>query len=189
MNKINKQSIKLETLGFAKMAHGDQKRKYTGEPYWVHPLEVSLLLEAVIPNCPIEVILAGILHDVVEDTKYTNKDIKELFGDKVAELVYWVTDISKKEDGNRDKRKAIDREHISKAPAEAQSIKLADLINNTESIEKHDPDFAKVYMREKSLLLEVLTKGDKILYDIAKQQVDKYFMENPKERLYEKEKD
>ena len=68
--------------------------------------------------------------------------------------------MSKPEDGNRATRKAIDREHTAQAPAEAQTIKLADLISNSKSIMAHDPDFAVTYLAEKRLLLEVLTKGD-----------------------------
>ena len=59
------------------------------------------------------------------------------------------------------------------APAEAQTIKLADLISNSKSIMEHDPKFAVTYLEEKRLLLEVLTKGDKKLMDIAKSLVDK----------------
>ena len=82
------------------------------------------------------------------------------FGTDIATLVGWLTDVSKPEDGNRAVRKAIDREHTAAAPAEAQTIKLADLISNTKSIMAHDPTFAKVYLEEKRLLLAVMTRGD-----------------------------
>jgi|TARA_B100001094_G_scaffold326752_1_gene383533 (p)ppGpp synthase/HD superfamily hydrolase len=158
-----------EVLKFATMAHGDQKRKYTGEPYIVHPIAVSEIVKTV-PHTD-EMIAAALLHDVVEDTPFTIDDINDRFGNKVAELVSWLTDVSRPEDGNRKTRKSLDREHIVEAPAEAQTIKLADLIHNTKSIEQHDPGFWKVYKQEKIALLDVLTKGDRSLMHIAQQQI------------------
>jgi (p)ppGpp synthase/HD superfamily hydrolase len=158
-----------EVLKFATKAHGSQKRKYTGEPYIVHPIAVSEIVKTV-PHTD-EMVAAALLHDVVEDTPVTIKEIETKFGTKVAELVGWLTDTSRPEDGNRKTRKSIDRLHSAEAPAEAQTIKLADLIHNTESIERYDPSFYKVYRQEKIALLEVLTKGDITLRKIAQQQV------------------
>ena len=158
-----------EVLKFATKAHGSQKRKYTGEPYIVHPIAVSEIVKTV-PHTD-EMVAAALLHDVVEDTPVTIQEIETKFGSKVAELVGWLTDTSRPEDGNRKTRKSIDRLHSADAPAEAQTIKLADLIHNTASIEKHDPSFYKVYKQEKIALLDVLTKGDITLRKIAQQQV------------------
>jgi len=158
-----------EVLKFATKAHGSQKRKYTGEPYIVHPIAVSEIVKTV-PHTD-EMVAAALLHDVVEDTPVTIKEIETKFGTKVAELVGWLTDISRPEDGNRKTRKSIDRSHSADAPAEAQTIKLADLIDNTKSIERYDPSFYKVYKQEKIALLDVLTKGDITLRKIAQQQV------------------
>ena len=158
-----------EVLKFATKAHGDQKRKYTGEPYIVHPIAVSEIVKTV-PHTD-EMVAAALLHDVVEDTPVTIQEIETKFGSKVAELVGWLTDTSRPENGNRKTRKSIDRLHSADAPAEAQTIKLADLIHNTKSIEKHDPSFWKVYKQEKIALLDVLTKGDRSLMHIAQQQI------------------
>ena len=158
-----------EVLKFATMAHGDQKRKYTNDPYIVHPIAVSEIVKTVAHTD--EMVAAALLHDVVEDTPVTIDEIKTKFGSKVAELVGWLTDISRPEDGNRKTRKTLDREHSAEAPADAQTIKLADLIHNTKSIEKHDPHFWKVYKQEKIALLGVLTKGDPALRKIAQEQV------------------
>jgi (p)ppGpp synthase/HD superfamily hydrolase len=158
-----------EVLKFATTAHGDQKRKYTNDPYIVHPIAVSEIVKTVAHTD--EMVAAALLHDVVEDTDVTLDQIKDKFGSKVAELVGWLTDISRPEDGNRKTRKAIDRDHNARAPAEAQTIKVADLIHNTQSIEKHDPNFWKVYKEEKIKLLSVLTEADQTLVRIAQQQV------------------
>lgn len=146
---------------FATAAHAacGQLRKYTYEPYIVHPAEVFGIVSTV-DGATEEMMAAAWLHDVVEDTGVTIEVIREMFGEKVAELVGWLTDVSRPEQGNRATRKAIDRAHTAMAPAEAQTIKLADLISNTRSIMAHDEKFAKTYLEEKRLLLEVMTKGD-----------------------------
>jgi (p)ppGpp synthase/HD superfamily hydrolase len=98
-------------------------------------------------------------------------DIQIEFGNEVASLVSWLTDVSRPEDGNRAVRKARDREHIAMAPAGAQTVKLADLIANTRSIVAHDPAFAKIYLAEKRMLLEVLIRGDAVLMAEARETV------------------
>lgn len=155
------------------MAHTDQKRKYTGEPYVTHCFEVADYV-ARYGGTP-EMIAAAILHDTVEDTANTIEDIEREFGTTVAEYVGWLTDVSKPEDGNRAARKRLDREHIARAPAEAQTIKLADLISNTRSIVAHDPGFARTYLAEKALLMGVLAKGDNRLYRIATNYLEEGF--------------
>ena len=156
---------------FATAAHAAvaQLRKYTNEPYIVHPREVAQIVGTV-PHS-YEMLAAAWLHDVVEDTGVTIETIRAEFGTDVAELVGWLTDVSRPEQGNRATRKAIDRAHTAMASAEAQTIKLADIISNCTSIKEHDADFAKVYFEEKRLLLEVLTKGDRELLDHARKLV------------------
>ena len=146
---------------YAQAAHAAvaQKRKYTGEPYIVHPAEVAKIVAAVPGSTP-DMVAAAWLHDVVEDTGCTFTDIHMAFGIDIATLVGWLTDVSRPEDGNRAHRKAVDREHSAAAPAEAQTIKLADLISNSRSIMAHDPVFARTYLEEKRLLLAVMTRGD-----------------------------
>lgn len=146
---------------FAEIAHAavGQVRKYTNEPYIVHPREVAKLVAGYLhlPHAPglfDQVVAAALLHDVVEDTKITLDLIEDHFGPTVRRLVSDVTDISKPEDGNRAIRKAKDREHTARATSLAKVIKLADMIDNTRSIIKHDKNFAKVYLAEKRLLLQ-----------------------------------
>lgn len=153
---------------FATWAHGsiDQRRKYTGEPYIVHPTEVAQLVSQV-PHTP-EMLAACYLHDTVEDVlAVTHAVIRERFGPVVGDLVYELTDRSTKADGTREQRKAVDRRNLWGASAAAQTIKLADLISNTKSIVKHDPSFGRIYVKEKALMLCVLTKGDPALLGLA----------------------
>ena len=73
-------------------AHGDQRRK-SGEPYIIHPLWVAIILADM--EMDKETIAAGMLHDVVEDTKFTEEDIRREFGDEVALLVDGVTKLGR----------------------------------------------------------------------------------------------
>ena len=145
---------------YAQAAHRavGQKRKYTGTCYTVHTVDVASLVASF--DGTEEMIAAAHLHDVVEDTAVEVSDIREVFGAEVAELVDWLTDRSRPEDGNRAVRKAIDRDRLGEAPAEAQTIKCCDLISNTSSIVEHDPSFAKVYLKEKAELLDIMTLAD-----------------------------
>jgi (p)ppGpp synthase/HD superfamily hydrolase len=146
---------------FATAAHEGQIRKYTGEPYIVHPIEVMEIVRTVCEDPA--VLAAALLHDTVEDCDVTIEDIQGCFGDRVASLVDQLTDQSKPEDGNRRVRKEIDRKHLAGACAEAQTVKLADLISNSDSILEHDRSFSRLYMKEKLLLLGVLIRGDSTL--------------------------
>jgi len=152
---------------FATAAHhaAGNVRKYTGEPYINHPAAVVMLVSCV-PHTP-EMLAAAWLHDTVEDTGVSLGLIEAEFGTEVAGLVEMLTDVSHAHDGLRAHRKAKDREHTAKASPAAKTIKLADLIDNTRSIVARDPEFAKVYMAEKALLLEVLTEGDATLFENA----------------------
>lgn len=150
-------------------AHEGQFRKYSGMPYIVHPIEIATIVQTVEHSD--EMIAAALLHDVVEDTDYTVEDIAKEVSPAVAELVEGLTDVSSPQDGNRAVRKTKDRDHLAKQNAEVQTIKLADVISNSQDIKANDPKFAKVYIEEMKALLEVLTKGDKTLYAKAKEIV------------------
>lgn len=156
-------------LEFARKAHEGQVRKYTGEPYINHPIEVARIVSTV-PHTD-EMLAAAYLHDVVEDCGFSFPEIFHRFGEVVGKYVYWLTDVSMHSDGNRAQRKAIDRAHLALAPAAAQTIKLADLIDNTRTIADRDPKFWEVYRLEKIALLDVLTKGDMALMVKAREQV------------------
>lgn len=169
---VKEQSMNLEAraLKFATEAHGSigQLRKYIGEPYITHPMAVAEIVRLV-DHTP-EMIAAALLHDTVEDTPVTSEDIHGEFGSTVGSLVDWLTDVSIYGDGNRAIRKMKDLEHISKAPTEAKTIKLADLIDNTKTIALYGGDFREIYSKEKAQLLEVLKKGDNLLWTIANEQ-------------------
>lgn len=157
---------------FATAAHAAvaQLRKYTNEPYIVHPAEVARIVSTV-PHTP-EMLAASWLHDTVEDTGITIEIIRAEFGTEVAELVGWLTKVSRKEQGNRATRAAIDRAHLAMAPADAQTVKLADILANTSNIAECDPKFAKTYLAEKRQVIDVMTKGDAVLLQKVRQVLD-----------------
>ena len=158
---------------FAEAAHTsvDQRRKYSNEPYIVHPKAVASIVASVTDDAA--TIAAAWLHDVVEDTPCTLEQLAEEFGDEVARLVGDVTNPSTRQDGNRQQRAAIDRAHTAKADPKAQTVKLADLIHNLSDIASVDPSFASVYLAEKRLQLQVLVEGHPDLFQRASAVIDK----------------
>ena len=158
---------------FATDAHQriDHRRKYSNQPYVVHLEQVAKIVASVTDDEAM--IAAAWLHDVVEDTPATLDDIERNFGSTIACLVRDLTDVSKPSDGNRAVRKTIDREHLAQASNRAQTVKLADLIDNCTDITKHDTAFARVFLDEMDTLLEVLTKGDEGLMRRARKTMEK----------------
>lgn len=149
-----------------------QKRKYTGEPYYTHPIRVAELLQEVQYTLPEEAFAVALLHDVVEDTGVELHTIGEVFGPKVEQGVALLTDTPTREGGpNRARRKEIDRQRLSQAPGWVQTVKVADMIDNTSTIVEYDPKFAKVYLEEKRLLLAELTSADPLLLEKAKTHI------------------
>jgi len=160
---MNTQLI-MEALAFAIAAHGEQKRKYTGEPYVNHVVAVARTVQAL--DGSDEMIAAALLHDVLEDTATTYVELVDKFGRKVADLVLELTDRFDNPvlHGNRATRKALERARLAQASPAAQTIKLADMLDNSASIMTYDPAFAKVYLPEKIALFKVLTKADQRLH-------------------------
>lgn len=148
----------------------NQRRKYTLDPYEVHLKEVAELVASVTTDP--EMIAAAWLHDAVEDTPTTFDDIEQTFGPGVMQLVMELTDVSRPSDGNRARRKAIDLEHTALASPRAKTIKLADIIDNSLDICRHDPRFGRIYLAEMSALMKVLKEGDKRLYVRAQETLD-----------------
>jgi len=166
MSDINFEELKKVGY-FAADAHEGQHRKYTFEPYITHPLAVvNILVDHGIKTK--EMLEAAFLHDVVEDTQYTISDINDLFGDTVAEYVYFLTKPETPPSFNRERRKDIYRNHIVQAPHEVMTIKLADILHNLPSIIEHDPGFARTYIKETKILLPLLKFGnDRMLMELA----------------------
>lgn len=147
-------------IAFAATAHADQRRKYDNLPYIVHPIEVMTILHS--HGVTDEAMLcAAVLHDVVEDCPVSIGTIERRFGDDVAELVHGLTDqYPSGIGGNRAERKRKERERIAATSMRCQAVKYADLISNTASIASRDSDFARVYLREKEAMLDLMIEDD-----------------------------
>ena len=120
----------LKAFELAKSAHESQKRN-SGTPYITHPLAVAEIVADM--NLDDDSICAALLHDVVEDTKYTSEDIKEKFGEQVALLVDGVTKLEKIQFSSKEER---DMENLRKMFLAMASdirviiIKFADRVHN-----------------------------------------------------------
>ena len=152
----------FEALNFARKMHLGQLRKYTGEPYITHPIEVADLVETYLSSiarssdCVIlDAVLIAILHDTVEDTEATIEDIEETFGSNVAKGVWFLTK-TPSFIGNRRTRKSMDESRLSKAPNIVKIIKAFDMLHNRRSIKKYDPKFYKVFEAETKSLLKAM---------------------------------
>lgn len=148
-------SLVYSSFVYARDNHGaiNQRRKYTNEPYIVHPIEVADMVRRYSESDE-HMVCAALCHDLIEDTTVTMHDITNNLGTEIASLVDELTDISKKATivGNREFRKMCDRFYLKERSAKAQLIKCCDIMSNLNDTVSFDHDFAKVYIKEKILL-------------------------------------
>ena len=166
MNITELTDLEYQAYCFAEFKHGfaGQKRKYTGEPYIVHPISVNEILKRYYTENEY-ILAASFLHDVIEDCyAYSNRqvgiyEIEDQFGKEVTSLVIELTDEFVAEAYptlNRAIRKAREAIRLSNISDEALHIKLADFIDNTSSIKVQDPNFYKTYQKEKMNVLTLI---------------------------------
>src|ERR1700686_5225946 len=133
----NDLSAILSAAHFAAEKHANQKRKgKAGEPYINHLLEVAQLIAGAIPEPDTNLVVAALLHDVIQDAGVTKEELVGRFGADVADLVAEVTDdksLPKAE------RKRLQVENAPKKSVRAQAIKLADKISNLRAILSNPP--------------------------------------------------
>src|SRR5881227_1765720 len=125
---------------YSERNHAGQSRA-SGEPYLVHPLEVALVLAEM--KMDATAIVAGLLHDSVEDTSVTIEDIQREFGEQVAHIVEGVTKISAIDFATREEQQAENLRKMMLAMVDdirVILIKLADRLHNMRTLEHLSPD-------------------------------------------------
>lgn len=118
-----------KAVQIAREAHRGQKRKITGEKYFSHPLNVARILRAA--NMPEYVVVAGLLHDAVEDTNLTEMDIEREFGKEVARLVAAHTEDKSLSWENR---KSHTIQTVKTGDLDVKALIVADKLDNLTSI-------------------------------------------------------
>lgn len=127
----------MRALQYAAFKHRDQRRKDTQEtPYINHPINVSTILSVEGGIKDEAVLMAALLHDVVEDTDATFSDLEQQFGPDVTSLVREVTDDKSLE---KQVRKQLQIENAAKTTGRAKLIKLADKLDNLRDLLKETP--------------------------------------------------
>jgi guanosine-3',5'-bis(diphosphate) 3'-pyrophosphohydrolase len=146
----------LAALKFAADKHRDQRRKGAHKPPYInHLIEVTEQLVRVGKIEDINILLAAVLHDTVEDTKTTKEEIAEIFGERVSEIVMEVTD---DKDLPKSERKEKQVEHAPHLSSEAKQVKLSDKISNIREIAVDPPaDWSK------GRKLEYLAWGERVV--------------------------
>ena len=124
-----------KALRFAITAHSGVERRGKGFPYIVHPMEAVAIVASITADQ--EMLAAAALHDVVEDTEYTEEDIRKEFGDRVAKLVASESDIVVEGKSDSDswverKQYAIDR--LAKLDRDAKIVSLGDKLSNARAM-------------------------------------------------------
>src|ERR1700722_10826184 len=131
------------------VSHHKGQTRASGEPYIVHPLEVTEVLVEM--KLDATAVAAALLHDAVEDTPATNEEIGEKFGEQVAHIVEGVTKIDKIQFANREDRQA---ENVRKmllamvSDVRVVLIKLADRLHNMRTLEHLKPERQEAIARE-----------------------------------------
>jgi len=145
----------LRALKFAEKAHEGQMRKFQDVPYIWHPITVAKLVDIYKPDSSNAILLriSALLHDVVEDTKYTLPDIFDQFGPQVASIVDELT--NEKDKKGKSKANYLAYKMIGMSNY-ALVVKLADRLDNVMDLHMVDDPFRSRYIDETEQILHKL---------------------------------
>jgi guanosine-3',5'-bis(diphosphate) 3'-pyrophosphohydrolase len=172
-------TLRLEqAMRFAAQSHAGQLRKGSDTPYFEHVVAAALILDRV--GFPEDVVIAGLLHDIVEDTAVSLEEVAIRFGTRVSELVRHCSEVKTDERGS--KRPWIDRKRdhlaaLADAPIDAWAVILADKLHNLICIEldlrENRPVWSQFHAEREQVLwyyhatIEVCGHGDSRLEHLA----------------------
>jgi GTP diphosphokinase / guanosine-3',5'-bis(diphosphate) 3'-diphosphatase len=127
----------MRAASYAAQKHRSQRRKGAdADPYINHPLQVAALLAEVGKVTDTDILIAALLHDVVEDTDTTPEELEKVFGSRAVGFVMEVTD---DKDLTKAERKRRQVEHAPHLSPEAKQIKIADKYSNISDIINNPP--------------------------------------------------
>lgn len=167
---------------FARQAHGDQQRKFEPGPYVIHLIRVRDLCQEYTSDRAI--LSAALLHDVLEDTEVKGDQLlqfllgvaEQQLAERTLQFVIDLTDVYTRfnyPQWNRRKRKKMEADRLSLVSPEAQTIKYADIIDNSLTIANAEDGFASVYLHEARALVRVMQNGNPALRSRAADTVEK----------------
>lgn len=161
----------------AKQYHEGQVRDFTGEPYVNHPLRVAGILYEL--GYSTNLVMAAMLHDVLEDTDCTEEEMRAFAGDKITDIVLMVTEPAKlrceASEVSKGQRKAEFLRHLEGASKAAQCLKAADIIDNAKDMAKNchiNTGRAERFLFAKRSMLLRLRKCDVVLKLKAQEALD-----------------
>lgn len=132
--KINTELFDKASI-FAIKAHSGVERRGKDFPYIIHPMEAVSIVSTITND--IELLSAAILHDVVEDTKYTIEDIRKEFGDRIADIVKDESDVvieNKSEEASWKERKQVAIERLKNSSFDVKIVAIGDKLSNARAL-------------------------------------------------------
>jgi len=134
-NKYLNTDLLDRAIIFAVQAHHNTERRGKGFPYIVHPMEAVEIVATITPDQ--ELLAAAALHDTIEDTDVTVEQLREQFGERIADLVHAESDqftegVSEEDSWHDRKQAAIDR--LAAAPRDAKIVAMGDKLSNMRAI-------------------------------------------------------
>ena len=134
-NKYLNTDLLDRAIIFSVQAHHNTERRGKGFPYIVHPMEAVEIVATITPDQ--ELLAAAALHDTIEDTDVTVEQLREQFGERIADLVHAESDqftegISEEDSWHDRKQAAIDR--LAAAPRDAKIVAMGDKLSNMRAI-------------------------------------------------------
>jgi len=168
-----------KAIYWAKKYHGDQKRK-SGEPYYSHPLEVAYMISEY--KLKTDVIVASILHDIIEDTEVTVEMIQVTFGERIAEMVDRLT--RDRPDGSKLSVEEIINNAYTLKDQDVLMIKLIDRFHNMQTMNSlsHVKKVQNSY-EVISAFLPITTLFDDIDLEVALARISMHFLSSKEDKF------